>query len=76
MKTKDQTQRIYSYTAGSGLTMYGTKEYNAHCNAWFIVGDVSENKDFIEAMIENHHLQLKLKRKLAQYIKQGGELMK
>jgi len=55
---KDKTQRVSSYIAGSGLTIYETEQYNAKTGEWYIVGDSSESKRLIQLQVEIHNLKL------------------
>ena len=56
----NRTQRLSSYVSGAGLTVYQIEQYKAALNDWFIVGDVSLNKDLVQALIDNHNMKLKL----------------
>lgn len=58
MKIINGIERIYSYVSGAGLTIYGREYYHAPSKTWYIVGDCSENKDFIKAQIELNNLRL------------------
>ena len=56
--TKDKTQRINSYISGAGLTVYEVEQYNIKSNDWYIVGDCSTNKVYIDSAIALHNFML------------------
>jgi len=53
---KNKTQRIKSYISGAGLKVYEAEQYNKQTNSWYIVGDCSTNKKFIQVHINLHNL--------------------
>jgi len=55
---KDKTQRLTQYKSGAGLTVYGAEQYNASARDWFIVGDCTLDKKYIQATIKLHNIKL------------------
>jgi hypothetical protein len=56
----DKQQRMTSYVSSTGLKVYETEQYNADCNDWFLVGDSSTNKKYVETMIDWHNQKLNI----------------
>lgn len=56
--TQNRTQRIRSYKSGVGLMVYGIEQWNAPARDWYIVGDSSTNKAYIEDKIEQNNIRL------------------
>ena len=55
----DKLQHIRSYISGHGIRVYEVEQYNKQCNDWFIVGDCSENIEYIAAMVNLHNEKIK-----------------
>lgn len=49
---KDKTQRLTSYISGAGLTVYEIEQYHAASNDWYIVGDCSTDKAYMQGHID------------------------
>lgn len=58
----DGIQKITSYIVGDKKTeVFETLQYNKNCNAWYVVGDCSTNRELVQVMIDNNNLRLKSK---------------
>lgn len=55
---KDKTQRVSSYVSAYGITIYEVEQYNKACDAWFIVGDCSESREWIEWQVNDNNSRL------------------
>lgn len=51
---KDKIQRVTSYTSAYGIKIYEREQYHAASKEWYIIGDCSPSKKYLEAQV-NHH---------------------
>jgi len=56
---QDKTQHISSYVSGYGVRVYQVEQYNKQCDDWFIVGDCSENINYIASEVQRHNENIK-----------------
>jgi hypothetical protein len=54
----DKMQKISSYVSGHGLRVYEIEQYNEQCKDWFIVGNCSENIEYIAHQVEKHNQEI------------------
>ena len=54
----DKIQKRIAYVSGSNVIVYETLQYNADSWEWYIVGDSSLNKTFIDSEIARHNAKL------------------